>query len=70
LMEETRVPRENNRPAASHWETLSHNAVSMNAIRTSNFSGVRHWLHIILYTVNSLNSWISIVMLLGQIVYL
>ena len=28
LMEETRVPRENNRPAASHWETLSHNAVS------------------------------------------
>jgi len=26
LVEETRVPRENYRPAASHWQTLSHNA--------------------------------------------
>jgi hypothetical protein len=28
LVEETRVPGENNRPAASHWKTLSHNVVS------------------------------------------
>jgi hypothetical protein len=28
LVEETRVPRENQRPAASHWQTLSHNVVS------------------------------------------
>jgi len=28
LVEETRVPRENHRPAASHWQTLSHNVVS------------------------------------------
>ena len=27
LVEETRVPRENHRPAASHWQTLSHNVV-------------------------------------------
>jgi len=28
LVEETGVPGENYRPAASHWQTLSHNAVS------------------------------------------
>ena len=28
LVEETGVPRENHRPAASHWPTLSHNVVS------------------------------------------
>ena len=28
LVEETRVPRENHRPAASHLQILSHNAVS------------------------------------------
>jgi hypothetical protein len=27
-VEETRVPGENHRPAASHWQTLSHNVVS------------------------------------------
>jgi hypothetical protein len=26
-VEETRVPRENHRPVASHWQTLSHNDV-------------------------------------------
>jgi len=28
LVEETGEPGENNRPAASHWQTLSHNVVS------------------------------------------
>ena len=28
LVEETRVPGENHRPVASHWQTLSHNVVS------------------------------------------
>jgi len=28
LMEEMGVPRENDRPVASHWQTLSHNVVS------------------------------------------
>ena len=28
LVEETGVPRENHRPVASHWQTLSHNVVS------------------------------------------
>jgi hypothetical protein len=27
LVEETGVPRENHLPAASHWQTLSHNVV-------------------------------------------
>jgi len=27
LVEETGRPRENHRPAASHWRTLSHNVV-------------------------------------------
>jgi hypothetical protein len=28
LVEENRVPGKNHRPAASHWQTLSHNVVS------------------------------------------
>jgi len=28
LVEETRVPRENHPPVASHWQTLSHDVVS------------------------------------------
>jgi hypothetical protein len=30
LVEETRVPRENHRPVASHWQILSHNVVLNN----------------------------------------
>ena len=45
-MEETRVPRENHRPAASHRQTLSHNVVSstprLSGIQTHNISGDRH----------------------------
>jgi hypothetical protein len=51
LVEKTRVPRENLQPAASHWQTLSHNVVSstplLSGIRTHTFSGegyVRHSL--------------------------
>jgi hypothetical protein len=28
IVEETGVPGENHRPAASHWQTLSHNVIS------------------------------------------
>ena len=46
LVEETRVPGEKHRPAASHWQTLSHNVVSstprLGGIRTYNFSGDSH----------------------------
>jgi len=45
LVEETGVSGVNYRPAASHWQTLSHNVVSSSEIRTYNISGDRHWLH-------------------------
>jgi hypothetical protein len=32
LVEETGVPEENHRPAASHWQTLSHNVLSSNDV--------------------------------------
>ena len=45
LVKETGVPRENQRPATSHWQTLSHNVVSstcrLTGIRTHNISGDR-----------------------------
>jgi len=48
LVEETGVPGENHRPAANHWQTLSHNVVSstplLSGVRT-HVSGDRHWLH-------------------------
>jgi hypothetical protein len=46
LVEETGVPRENHRPAASQWQTWSHNVVSstprLSGIRTHNVTGDRH----------------------------
>ena len=49
MVEETGVPGENRLPAASDWQTLSHNVVSsaprLSGIRTENVSGDRHRLH-------------------------
>ena len=49
LVEETGVPGEYYRPAASHWQTLSHNIISstpcLSGIWTQNVSDDRHWLH-------------------------
>jgi len=49
LVEETGLSGENHRPAASHWQTLSHNVVStiprLSGVRTHNVSGDRYWLH-------------------------
>ena len=51
--EETRVTGENHRPAASHWQTSSHNVLSSTPRheRDSNWqlSGDRHWLHRYVY---------------------
>ena len=49
LVGETRVPRENHLPVASHWQTLSHKVVlskpRLSGILTSNVTGDRQWLH-------------------------
>jgi hypothetical protein len=41
---ENRSTQSNHRPAASHWQTLSHNVVHLGS-RTDNISGDRHQLH-------------------------
>jgi hypothetical protein len=49
LVEETGVPEENHRPAASHLQTLFHNVVlstpHLNRIQTHNFSGGLKWVY-------------------------
>ena len=46
LVEDTRVPRENHKPVASHWQILSLKVVSsaphLGEVRTHNVSGDRH----------------------------
>ena len=46
LVEETRVPGENHRPVASHWQTLSHNSYRLSGIQIHNVSGDRYWLQL------------------------
>ena len=42
LMEETRVPGENLRPAASHQQTLSHNVVSNSQCQIDSYKSIYH----------------------------
>ena len=48
MVEETSVILGQTRPAASNWQTLSHNVVSSTPhhVEESSSSGKRHWLHI------------------------
>ena len=47
LVEETRVPVENNRPVVSHWKPFSDKVhrvyLAMSGVRTHNVSGYRHY---------------------------
>ena len=52
LVEETGGPGENQQPASSHWQTLSHNIVwsiyiytPLSGIQTHSVCGDWHWLH-------------------------
>ena len=68
LVEETGVPGENHPPAASHWQTLSHNVVSstprLSGIRTHNFSdcigSLKSDYHTVTTTTPSVYSNVSI----------
>jgi hypothetical protein len=57
-LEETGVHRENHWPAASHWQTLSHNVVSstscLSGIRTHNASGDRHCLQCYTWIISTM----------------
>ena len=47
-VQETEAPGENHKPAASHWQTLSHNVSStprLSGLQTHNVSGDRHRSH-------------------------
>jgi len=47
LVKETGILRENHWPAASHWQSWSHNVASstlrLSGIQTHNVSGDKHW---------------------------
>jgi hypothetical protein len=43
LVEETRVPRENHRPVASHWQTLLHNVVSSTPHHERGLNSQLYW---------------------------
>jgi len=43
LVEETRVPGENERPTTSHWQTLSYNVVSSTLRHEGNRNSQRSW---------------------------
>jgi hypothetical protein len=58
LVEEARVPGENHRPVASHWQTLSHNVVlilhlTMNRVQ---MVGLNWWLG---FQLSPFDYWIS-----------
>jgi hypothetical protein len=69
LVEETGVPGEKHRPAASHWQTLSHSVVSstprLSRNRTHNVSGGRN-CDICTYNMSVLSMLFAILNLYGS----
>jgi hypothetical protein len=59
LVEETGVPRENHRPVAIHWQSLSYNDVS---------STSRHELKVALSTINPTQTSLGQILILGKVI--
>jgi len=53
LVEETRVPKENHRPVASHWQTFLYNVVSLKSLddKGINIYEVMAKTHMILFSI-------------------
>jgi hypothetical protein len=61
LVKETGVPRENHRPVASHWQTLSHNIVTLVVIGTDYTGSYISNYHTI--TITTAHGWWNIAVL-------
>ena len=52
LVEELGVPGENHRPVASHWQTLSHNVVSLWLFQYTIFGSINITFYMLIWFIN------------------